>query len=324
MNKTYNWGIIGPGGIAHKFAQDLAAVPGARVAAVLSRNQERAKLFAAEYEAPYTYDHIDDFLACPELDVIYIATPHSSHAEFAMACLRANKPVLCEKPWAMNIAQAEQMVALARERKVFLMEALWTRFMPDTKKILALIAEGIIGEVESVKADFGFRYNGPTTGRLLAPDLGGGALLDIGIYPAFLAQLLLGSPSKIQAAMRPASTGVDIETSAILSYGQDQLANLHCTLGANTKTEAFIYGSKGTIHWHGRWHEPSSFSVLLPDQGPANHFFDYDTFGYNYEAQEVQECLEQGLTECPLLPLDFSLALTRLLDGIRKEAGIVY
>jgi predicted dehydrogenase len=324
MSKTYHWGIIGPGKIAHKFAQDLTAVPNARVAAVLSRNLERAKSFSEAYGANYAYDQLDEFLACPELDVVYIATPHNSHYTFTMACLRADKPVLCEKPWAMSLEQATEMVALARTRKVFLMEAIWTRFMPDTEKILSLIADGTIGEVESIKADFGFRYQGPTSSRLLDPALGGGALLDIGIYPAFLAQLLLGSPSSIKAAMRPASTGVDIETSAILSYGQERHVNLHCTFAYHTKTEAFIYGSKGTIHWHSRWHEPSSFSVLLPEVGPSNYFFEYDTFGYHYEAQHVQECLEKELSESELLPLDFSLELTRLLDGIRKEAGINY
>lgn len=324
MSKTYNWGIIGPGNIAHKFAQDLAVVPGARLSAVLSRNLERATAFAESYQAPHSFDQLEDFLACSDLDIIYIATPHNSHFEYTMACLNANKAVLCEKPWAMNQEQATQMIALSRTKKVFLMEAIWTRFLPDTKKILALIEEGVIGEVESIKADFGFRYEGPSDSRLLNPALGGGALLDIGIYPAFLSLLLLGYPSNIKAAMRPASTGVDKETSAILSYDQKKHANLHCTFASHTKTEAFIYGSEGTIHWHGRWHEPSSFSVLLPNEGPDNHFFEYDSFGYSYEAQCVQECLEQGHTECSLLPLDFSLNLTRLLDEIRKEAGINY
>ncbi|MEL7223091.1 MAG: Gfo/Idh/MocA family oxidoreductase, partial [Bacteroidota bacterium] len=187
MSKTYNWGIIGPGKIAHQFAKDLAVVPGARLSAVLSRNMERATAFAANYQAPHAYDQLGDFLACAELDVVYIATPHNSHAEYTMACLNANKPVLCEKPWAMNLTEAHEMVALARAKKVFLMEAIWTRFLPDTKKILSLIEEGVIGEIQSIKADFGFRYEGPDSSRLLNPALGGGALLDIGIYPAFLS-----------------------------------------------------------------------------------------------------------------------------------------
>lgn len=324
MSKTFHWGIIGPGKIAHKFAEDLAAVPGATVSAILGRNQERAQLFADTYQAEYTYTELEEFLACPHLDVVYVATPHTSHYEYTMACLQADIPVLCEKPWAMNAEQAEAMVALARERKVFLMEALWTRFTPDTKKILELIAADTIGAIESVKADFGFRFDGPHTSRLLDPALGGGALLDIGIYPAFLSLLLLGVPTGIKAAMRPAATGVDVETSALLSYGTRQHANLHCTIAAHTKTEAFIHGSKGSIHWHSRWHEPSNFSVLLPNQGPKNYFFEHQTHGYNYEAQCVQECLSQGHSECNLLPLDFSLSLTRLLDGIRQEAGIVY
>ena len=325
MEKTFNWGIIGPGKIAHKFAQDLEEVPGARLLGVAGRNQERARRFADVYHAPHAFDEVADLLALPELDVVYIATPHTRHAADTQQCLEAGKAVLCEKPWAINSREAEQMAALAREKQVFLMEAIWTRFLPTTRKILALIEDGTIGEIESIKADFGFRVADPDPqSRLFNPALGGGALLDIGLYPVFLAQLVLGKPIDIHAHSSLAATGVDRETSIIFDYEDKHVANLHCTFAADTKTEAFIYGSKGTIHWHNHWHEPTHFSVLLPGQGPENYFFDYHTFGYSYEAERVQECLAQGLLECPELPLDFSLEMTRLLDAIRKEAGIRY
>jgi predicted dehydrogenase len=315
MSKIYHWGIIGPGKIAHQFAQDLAQVPHAKLLAVAGRSQERAQRFGEPYGAPYAFGSVAELLACPGLDVVYIAT---SHCALTLECLEAGIPVLCEKPWAVNAEEAALLVAKAQEKKVFLMEALWTRFLPTTQKILELIAAGTIGEVESVKADFGFRATYDPAGRLFNPALGGGALLDIGIYPVFLAQLLLGTPTEVKSVIRPAPTGVDMETSVVLQFAGHQIASLHCTLGAHTKTEAFIHGSKGSIHWHGRWHEPSHFSVLLPGQGPDNYFFDYTTLGYSYEAVRVQECLAAGQTECPELPLDFSLRLSQLLAAIRE------
>lgn len=325
MKQHFNWGIIGPGKIAHKFAQDLEQVSGAKIYAIAGRNQERAQRFADVYQAPHAFDDVSQLLALPDLDVVYIATPHTQHHQYTIQCLEAGKAVLCEKPWAINSAEAEEVAALAREKQVFLMEAIWTRFLPTTQKILSLIAEGTIGTVESIQADFGFRVLEPDPeSRLFNPALGGGSLLDIGLYPVFLAQLLLGNPEQIHAHARLSETGVDTEMNILLDYGPGQVANLHSTFGAHTKTEAFIHGSKGSIHWHTRWHEPTHFSVLLPEQGPENYFFDYQTHGYSYEAERVQECLAQGLLECPELPLDFSLKMTKLLDDIRQKAGVQY
>ncbi|MEZ4985381.1 MAG: Gfo/Idh/MocA family oxidoreductase [Saprospiraceae bacterium] len=204
------------------------------------------------------------------------------------------------------------------------MEAVWTRFLPTTLKILELLEQGVIGELESVKADFGFRSTFDPKSRLYAPELGGGSLLDIGLYPVFLAHLLLGYPDRVEAIARKLPTTVDLETHALLYYANGAIANLHSTIGAHTRTEAHLHGSKGSIHWHTRWHEPTSFSLLLPGQGPQNFFFEYPSHGYHYEAARVQECLRQGLTECPALSLDFSLSMTRLLDAIRQKAGISY
>ena len=325
MKQHFNWGIIGPGKIAHKFAQDLEQVSGAKIYAIAGRNQERAQRFADVYQAPHAFDDVSQLLALPDLDVVYIATPHTQHHQYTIQCLEASKAVLCEKPWAINSREAEDVAALAREKQVFLMEAVWTRFLPTTQKILSLIAEGTIGTVESIQADFGFRVLEPDPeSRLFNPALGGGSLLDIGLYPVFLAQLLLGTPEQIHAHARLSETGVDTEMNILLDYGPGQVANLHSTFGAHTKTEAFIHGSKGSIHWHTRWHEPTHFSVLLPEQGPENYFFDYQTHGYSYEAERVQECLAQGLLECPELPLDFSLKMTKLLDDIRQKAGVQY
>jgi predicted dehydrogenase len=318
--QEWRWGIIGPGKIAHKFAADLQLVPGARLKAVASRDQGRAEAFAKAYGAPYAYGRYEDILGCPELDVVYIATPHNSHCELSQLCIEAGKAVLCEKPWAVNYGEALEMTRLARARRVFLMEALWTRFLPTTRSLLAQLEQGAIGAVEGLKADFGFLMKNPPPARLIQPELGGGALLDIGIYPAFLSLLLLGYPRRIQAMARFAPTGIDLEDVISLQYAGGQLAQLHTSLLATTKTEAFIYGTEGIIHWHARWHERSSFSILREGQRPENFFFDISGHGYQYEAQAVQDCLAAGLTESPDWSLDSSLELSRLLDDIAQAS----
>lgn len=324
MQKTFHWGIMGPGRIAHQFAQDLRHVPRAKLSAVVSRSRERARAFADTYAAPHAFDDYADFLECPDLDIVYIATPHTQHADLAIRCLEAGKAVLCEKPWAINLAEAERMISTAQAGGNFLMEAIWTRFLPSTQKILELIGEGALGDLLSVKADFGFATPYQPEGRLFKPELGGGALLDIGLYPVFLSLLLFGPPRDMHAMATLAPTGTDVETGMLFRYPGGQQAHLHCSLRARTKTEAFIYGTEATIHWHPQWHAPSSFSLLRPGRGPENFFFDSPSNGYHYEAVHVQECLAKGLKESPELPLEFSRQLTETLDAVRAKAGIHY
>jgi predicted dehydrogenase len=329
MNTTFNWGIIGPGKIAHKFAQDISKMESARLSAVVSRSEERAMAFAKQYDAPHAYGQYEDFLKCPELDAVYIATPHSHHHTFTLMCLEAGIPVLCEKAFALNSQQAQEMVDMARQKGVFLMEALWTRFLPTTQKVLELLQSDAIGRVHSVKADFGFKAPYDETGRLFNAELAGGALLDIGIYPVFLAYLLFGEPTAIKAAARIGQTGVDEEIGMVFQYATEEgqvnrMAHLHATLRASTKTEAFLYGEKGTLHWHTRWHEPSNFSIIGEDGRPQNHYFDWHNNGYAYEAQEVMRCIENGKTESELWTLDDTLGLMRILDQIRNEIGLRY
>lgn len=324
MDKIYNWGIIAPGKIAHQFAQDLAKLDGARLSAVASRSQQRADAFAQQYGATFAYGSYEALMDCPELDAVYIASPHSHHYEHTLLCLNAGLPVLCEKAFAVNSQQAQAMVSLAREKQVFLMEALWTRFLPTTLKALELIQADAIGRVQSIKADFGFKANFDPEGRLFNPKLAGGALLDIGIYPVFLAYLMLGKPATIKALARMSSTGVDEETGMVFQYPDGRMAHLHATLKAHTKTEAFVYGDKGTLHFHTRWHEPTSISLIGEDGRPQNFQFDWPTNGYSYEAQEVMRCLDQGLTESPVWPLRCTLEMMEILDAVRKEIGLAY
>ncbi len=324
MAKTYNWGIIGPGRIAHKFAQDLDKLPNARLHAVASRSEERARAFALQYGAPHAYGSYEEITSCPGLDVVYIATPHPGHRDNTLLCLQAGIPVLCEKPFAMNSGQVQEMVDAARATGAFLMEAIWTRFTPSTTKALELIGHGMIGDVLSVKADFGFRPPFDPKSRLFDMALGGGSLLDIGIYPVFLALLVLGKPAEIHASAHLGPTGVDEEIGMLFKYENGQMAHLHSTIRSFTKTEAFIYGERGAIHLHTRWHEPTTLSLILEDRRPQDYRFDYHTNGYSFEAEEVMHCLDNGLKESPLLPLSFSQNLMEVLDAVRAKIGLEY
>ena len=216
------------------------------------------------------------------------------------------------------------MVEAARMQETFLMEAFWTRFLPTTQKMLQLIADNQIGAVLGVKADFGFKPPYEPAGRLFNPELGGGALLDIGVYPLFLATLVLGMPVEVTAKAYLGATGVDEDTAIILRHRNGALSHLHTTIRMGTKSEAFIYGETGTIHIHSRFHEMTSMSLLREGQRPTFFQFDNQVHGYTFEAQEVMRCLSFGLTESPDLNLDFTLARMELLDEIRQQIGLQY
>lgn len=322
--KNINWGILAPGKIARKFADDLKQVPGAKIHAVASRSEERAAAFAAQYGATHAYGTYEGLLECPELDVVYIASPHVGHYEHSLMLLNKGIAVLCEKPLAINSNQVKEMIAAARKNNTFFMEAIWTRFIPVIKKTLELIERDMIGEVFSVKADFGFKASFDPSSRLLDNKLGGGSLLDIGIYPAFLALLLLGKPEKIQAHAHIGRTNVDEECAAIFEYANGKMAQIHSSIRSFSKTEAFIYGEQGVIHIHSRWHESKSMTLLLNGERPKDYYFDYSELGYRFEAEETMRCLREGLKESPALPWSFSEDLMAVLDEIRKQTDIHY
>ncbi|MCB0631091.1 MAG: Gfo/Idh/MocA family oxidoreductase [Lewinella sp.] len=323
MSDSFKWGIIGAGRIAGKFASDLQTLRWAQLHAVASRSSERAKTFDEEYGAAHAFGSYEEIFYSG-VEAVYVATRHPDHAAATILCLENGIPVLCEKPFAMNAGEVQQMIDTAKRNNTFLMEAIWTRFIPTTLKALELIEAGKIGEVISVKADFGFKAKKDLSGRLYNKELGGGSLLDIGIYPAFLSLLLLGKPTKILAHAAIGETDVDEEMAAILTYDNGKMAQIHSTIRADSKTEAFIYGTEGVIHIHSRWHEPTSMSLLLPEERPQDFFFDYPCIGYAYEAEEVMTCLAAGKKESEALPLSFSLDLITLLDDIRKEIGLTY
>jgi predicted dehydrogenase len=323
--RTYNWAILGLGNIAHKFAQDLALVPQARLHAVASRSSAKAAAFAAEFGVPHAVGSYEALLAVPDIDVVYIATPHSEHYAHTLLCLQAGLPVLCEKAFAQNARQAQEMIRVARERRVFLMEAFWTRFFPAIGQALALVEAGHIGEVKHLVADFGFATPYQPEGRLFNPALAGGSLLDIGVYPLFISQLFLGLPSAVGAVATPAPTGVDLSCALSLAYPSGATASLFSTIAAHTDNHCVLYGTKGKLRLLGRFHAATGVEVQLTGK-EAPQVFSCPTpgIGYHYEAAHVQECLAQGRSESPLLPLTFSLHLMQQLDTVRQQIGLRY
>jgi len=318
------WGILGLGRIAHKFVQDLLTVEGAVLHAVAASDQERANEFGQQYGATHIYGSYEQLLTCPDLDVVYIATRHVQHRDNTLMLLNASIPVLCEKPFGMDAGQVNQMVETARTKNVFLMEALWSRFMPTILKAYDLIQAGAIGRVRLVRADFGFPAPFNPDGRLFNKELGGGALLDIGIYPLFLSYLMLGKPTTIRAAATFGPTGVDEQCGMTLTYADGALAILDSTLLVKTDMVGVIYGETGTIRIHGRFHESQSMTLEREDGSTELFSADRQTFGYEYEIRHVMQCLEEGRTESPLWSLDNSVDLINLLDAVRAEAGISY
>lgn len=318
------WGILGPGRIAHKFAQDVQTLPDAQLYAVASTAADRAEEFARQYGAAHAFDTYEALTTLAELDVVYVATPHVLHHANVQMLLQAGKAVLGEKPFAMNTQQVAEMVMLARQQNVFLMEALWSRFMPALQQAKSLADSGAIGQVTGVRADFGFAAPFNPAGRLFDKALGGGSLLDIGIYPLFFSYYMLGMPDYIKASANMGSTGVDEQCGMVLTYANGQLAMLDSTLRAKTPCEAYIFGTDGHIRLHSRWHETTALTLERTGHAPETYSHPRTTHGYDYEAQHVMDCLSNGLTESSLWSLADSQNLMHLLDAVRAEIGLVY
>jgi predicted dehydrogenase len=324
MSDTFRWGILGTGNIARQFATGLQALPDATLAAVGSRSQEAADAFGAQFGAARRHASYEALAADPEVDAIYVATPHSMHRENTLLCIEHGKPVLCEKPFAINAAQSEEMVAAARARGVFLMEAMWTRFLPLLGRMRALLDARVIGEVRMLQADFGFRTGVNPKGRLFDPALGGGALLDVGIYPVSLASMVLGQPSRVASMADIGSTGVDEQAAIILGYENGQLALLSTAIRTSTPHEARIMGTNGLIRLHDQWWRGTGMTLAVSGQEPQRIDEPIAGNGYNYEAAEVARCVRAGLLESETMPLDETLAIMRTLDAVRAQWGLRY
>ncbi len=325
--KKIRWGILGCGRIARKFAADLSFVSDGELVALGAREQSTADAFAKDFPAKHVHGSYEALVSNPEVDVIYVATPHSLHHEHVMLCLKHKKAVLCEKAFAITHKQAKEMIDFARTQNTFIMEAFWTRFLPHYIKMKELLAQNKVGTIKYINAEFGFKPTPPIPPRLYDPALGGGALLDIGVYPIFLALDILGKPDHIDAIMTSAPTGIDEQCAIRFQYKSGAIVNLFCSFASNLATGADIAGDAGRIRLTHRFHGPTTTLEYYPGIVDTREEITFDkTFGtgYEYEAQHVNECLKKNLTESPILTHNLTLLLMQTLDSIRAKAGIKY
>ncbi len=323
MPEKIRWGIIGLGSIAHHFVKDLALVHDAELIAVASRSRQKAEDFAIEYKAAYAFGSYEELFRCKEVEVVYIATPHTLHAENSIEAMNHGKHVLCEKPLGVNTAEVCRIIAVTRKNKVFLMEALWSRFNPTIQQVVQLIQDDVIGDISYLHADFAFpALHRDKNNRLLNANLAGGTLLDIGIYPIFLSYLLLGIPQTIYAASKMFATGVEWQTSMLFDYHQAQ-AILYSGFNSKSKMEAEISGTKGAVFIDPRWHEAQGYSLEL--NGKKTHV-DLPTTGrgYFYEIMEVHHCLKTNQLESLLWTHKNSKDLIGIIDAVGAQAGVIF
>ncbi len=291
---------------------------------VASRDLGKAQSFGEKFQAKKYYGNYQDLANDPEINVIYIATPHVFHYEHTMMCLRAGKHVLCEKAFGMNETEVKEMTEEAQKENLFLMEAFWTRFIPGTEKVLELIAQNKIGKIRQIRADFGFVGDTNPNKRIFNKKLGGGSLLDVGIYPVYLSLLLLGVPQKIKAVVELTSSGVDSFMAAIFDYQNGEKAVLESSIEVQTPTEAYIFGEDGYIKMHSRFHHCEKISIHLQNGVVETLDIKYKGNGYLHEIMEVEECLIAGKIESSKMPHSMSLNLIQTLDQIRQEIGLEY
>jgi predicted dehydrogenase len=322
--QNVRWGILGPGGIAATFAADLPLVPGAELAAVGSRSQASADAFAEKYGFARAHGSYAALAADDEVDVVYVATPHAFHLAGALECIEAGKHVLVEKPITLDLASAAQLVQAARTRGVFLMEAMWMRCNPAIRKAAELVDEGAIGWVSAIHADFGLQGPFAAEHRLRSRELGGGALLDLGVYPIHLAHLFLGLPISVQAWAHLTPEGVDEHTGVLLGWQSGAVGALTCSINGASRNAASITGTDGRIDIPPGFMVPRSFTLSRPDQAPETFEFDFPGNGYQFEAAEVQRCLAAGELESPLVSQTTTLEVMNLLDSIRDQVGVTY
>ena len=324
MTEPIRWGILGTGNIAHQFARGLADTPDATLVAVGSRSIDTANTFADEFDVERRHPTYEDLADDDGVDAVYVSTPHPFHRDNSILLLEHGKAVICEKPFTINAGDAKAVIDVARQRDVFLMEAMWTRYLPAVVRARELIAEGAIGDVRLVQADFGFRAGINPEGRLFNLALGGGALLDVGIYVISMASMILGPrPSRVASTTQIGETGVDEQSAFLLQYPGGELAVLSCAVRTGTAVEARVFGTEGSILLHGPFFKCGALTVKRG--GEEEHIdLPLEGNGYNYEAAEVGRCLRVGLKESDVMPLDETLVLMELMDSIRAQWGLSY
>ncbi|MBS4219911.1 Gfo/Idh/MocA family oxidoreductase [Bacillus sp. FJAT-49711] len=322
--RKIKWGIMGPGNISRKFASDLVKSENAELVAVASRTEGKAANFASEFNIARSYNSYDGFVQDPEVEIVYVGTLHPQHKECVLQCLNAGKAVICEKPFTMNAEEAEELIKVARENNTFLMEAMWTRYLPAVVKAMDWIKEGKIGEVNMLTANFGFNVGWSPESRLLDKKLGGGAMLDAGIYPISFASLIFGAqPTNIKSSAHIGETGVDEWFSALFEYENGKTAMLNSGVRLNLSNDAFIYGTEGYIHLPNFLFGPSAY-LHRPGLDIEEFKDDRELHGYIFEAEEAMQCLREGKIESSIMPLDETYNIMKTMDTLRKQWGLEY
>jgi len=319
-----SWGIIGPGRIAHQFARSVNSLDSQRIHAVASRSLQRARDFAEQYCAQETYDCYDDLAACKDIDAVYVATTNPYHYDAVMTCLEAGKAVLCEKPLSLNADFVRRMINKAAEKKVFFMEAMWTRFLPAVVQANLWLNDGMIGEPRMLRADFTRTLDSDPKDRWFNIDQGGGALLDLGIYPVAFSSMIFGPEySELHSTGYLGGTGVDEQTAIIMKYRQGQIAQLSCSIAVQGPCKACITGTDGYIELDNFWMADNA-KLIRNDGTVYSCSFDYNGTGYKYEAMEVQRCLEEGRLQSEIMPWNESVKLMEILDRVKANMGLKY
>ena len=324
QRKTFNWGIIAPGRIARRFAEGLSAIEDAKLYAVASSNEQRGKAFAKDFGAATSYLRYDELLADPKVDAVYIANPHRFHYETIRACILAGKPVLCEKPLTVNAAQAEQLMALAEQHQVFLMEAMWSRYLPVWQQVKRWLNQNMIGDIKLLQSSFAFPIPRDESDRLLNVDLAGGVLLDYGVYNVALSQFVMGRhPSKVLADGLVGPTGVDERCSVILNYG-GAVSQFTCSFQSYTENSFCIYGDKGKIVVPAYFWDSNKVELHLFDKPPELLELPYLASGFEYQASEAMSCIRQGGLQSQLNTWQDTLGTQRVMDEILAQVGVSY
>ena len=319
---TVRWGVVGPGRIADRVVRDLPHVPDAVVTAVASRSEERAAAFAAEHGIERAHGSYRAVVDDPDVDALYVATPHPQHRAVTLAAIRAGKAVLVEKAFTVTPEATREIVDLARERGVFVMEAMWTRFQPAVVRLRELLADGAIGEVQSVQADLGAQHSTDPADRFYNPDTGGGALFDVGVYPISFAQMVLGTPETVAAHGVLAATGVDVEEAVLLGYPDGRSASLLASLRCATPGAARVVGTGGWIEVPPRFHHPRSLVLVRHGHEPETITAPPRGAGYSHELVEVTECVAAGRTESAVIPLADTVAVQEIMGEVAARIGL--
>ncbi len=322
-NKRYNWGIIAPGNIAAQFAQALNSSKRARIHSVVSRDISRAQAFASRFDIAQATDTLDKFLSDPDLDVVYIASPHHCHAEQSIKALLAGNHVVCEKPFAVNSREGKAIIEAANTSGCFYLEAVWTRFLPIYQTVQHWLKNDI-GELQSIKASFGIPAFADPKHRINNPDLAGGALLDLGIYPITLSDWATGEiPKSIKATAKISPTGVDATTAIHLDYESGVIASLLCSANGELDNQGWLFGSKGKIQIPNFWCAESATLYRL-GQKPNTVSLPHCVNGYEYEIEAAHDSLDQNLCENPLFTPENSLRVVSIMDAVRETIGLRY